>query len=605
MNRLLGMDIRELMNIKVVSATRSQQQLSDVAENITVVTAADIELMNAHTLAEVLNTLVGVDVYDFGGQLGLNTSGVTFQNADAAHVTGMIDGVPINSIGSGFPVMIMTLPVQIIDRIEIIKGPASSTWGSALGGVINVITKSGSDSKLFNGTLSSSYGDSGTGDYRAELYGSKDKVEYYLYAGNFQTDGLQPGFDAMGTSLFSKLAYNLSPDTKIQGGLYYNRGRTGEGWDVYPDPTTYYSDRSDWLLGNLSLTSKLSQTVGLDMSLYTMDTSWKSYTSQAPGTAPFFYYYHSLEQHSGGSAKVMWTTGINTAVVGVDYEKGIDKSAGLAGGRHSLDREDVFINDTIKFGRFALTPGLRFDDSNAFGSFVSPSFGAIYKVTDDTLIRATVARGFNDPNLSARFGSSGGYYVASPSLKVEEVTSYQVGVETTALSPVWLKVSLFRHDVSKAIEEVAADSTGSTWTYANLDKVRHQGIEAEFRANPISNTSLFGGVTYTDSRDFASSTVEQEDPNFTFRAGVKYDNDNLFRAVLQGRYTWWDSTWYDMGAYNAMIFDLSIAKTLYRQKDRACDIFFTAHNIFDGSQYIANYWPNPGRWFEGGVRYKF
>jgi vitamin B12 transporter len=603
MSNLLNMDIRDLMNIKVVSATGSMKSLSETPENVTVITAEDIKLMNAHTIPEVLNTVTGVAIDFDGANLGIGAA-VSIQGSDTTHVTVLIDGVPTNNLASGFPVIMTHLPVQVVERIEIIKGPASSTWGSALGGVINIITKSGSGAKGLNGTLSASYGEDHTGDYRSELYGQKNKFEYYLFAGNFQTSGLQPGFDADTTSTFSKLAYRIAPDTKISASFYYDQGRSGEGYDVFPNPTTYFSDRFKTLLGNLSLNTRLSSAVSLDISLYTLEETVKTYGEFLPDMSQIFY-APTLGQSNGARARATWTAGMHTVVFGFDYSKDILKTPGISDGRQSIEKEDVLINDTMVWGNLSVVPGLRFDNSNDFGNFVSPSLGATYKLTDNTLLRAQIARGFNDPNLIARFGTSNFEFVANNNLEVEDVNSYQFGVETTALSPVWLKASVFRHDVNKALENVPVAGSTTVFTWVNTNKVRHQGVEVEIETNPVYHTSLFGGATYVDSKNLVTDTTEMGVPKYVYNAGLKYDNDKLFKAVLNGHYIWWNQDSAFQANYNAMIFDLSITKTVFRRRDQMCDIFFTAHNIFDGSQYAENFFPNPGRWFEGGVRYKF
>src|ERR1700690_1214796 len=132
--------------LEVVSSTRSLKSISHVAENISVVTAADIERMNAHSLAEVLNTVNGVQV-QFSPTTPGNDATVFIQGSEQRHVTILIDGIIQNNLFSNQQ-DIGIIPVQMIERIEIIKGPASSAWGSALGGVINVITKNPVDSGL-------------------------------------------------------------------------------------------------------------------------------------------------------------------------------------------------------------------------------------------------------------------------------------------------------------------------------------------------------------------------------------------------------------------------------------------------------------------------
>jgi vitamin B12 transporter len=121
----------------VVSPTRHAKSVSQVAENITVVTVREIEVMNAHTVAEVLNRIPGLFVnfsQDFGAASLIQTQG-----SEERHVLVLVDDVPWNFLNSG-AAETNSIPVGIIERIEVIKGPASSAWGSSLGGVINIIT---------------------------------------------------------------------------------------------------------------------------------------------------------------------------------------------------------------------------------------------------------------------------------------------------------------------------------------------------------------------------------------------------------------------------------------------------------------------------------
>ena len=114
-----------------VSATRSPKPLSQTAENLTIVTAAEIEMMGAHTLTDVLNNVSGLQTDD-RGSIG-TFSGVIVQGSAFEHVLVMQDGVVLNFLGAALA-DVSAIPVQNIDRIEIIKGPGSSSWGSALGG---------------------------------------------------------------------------------------------------------------------------------------------------------------------------------------------------------------------------------------------------------------------------------------------------------------------------------------------------------------------------------------------------------------------------------------------------------------------------------------
>ncbi len=191
--------------LTVQSATRSPQPVSHVAENMTVVTAADIERMNAHTLADVLNTVTGVEVWS-GFAPGQKANAYVL-GAVEPHVTVIMDGVVRNYLFTKFADIGM-IPVQNIEKVEIIKGPASSVWGSALGGVINIITKSGRLTDQ-GGLLSGAYGAKDFGDFRAEARGKQDRFGYYLTAGRLQSRDLAPSTSTSENSAYTKLSVTI------------------------------------------------------------------------------------------------------------------------------------------------------------------------------------------------------------------------------------------------------------------------------------------------------------------------------------------------------------------------------------------------------------
>ena len=139
-------------------ATRAPQDVSLVAENITIVTAREIEALNAHTLADVLRIIPGLQEDIQGGPGSLAFASIN--GASVQQFLVVIDGVQLNNLSDNV-VNIGSIPVQNVNRIEIIKGPASSSWGPALGGVINIVTKEPFEGTELGGTLASSLGGEG------------------------------------------------------------------------------------------------------------------------------------------------------------------------------------------------------------------------------------------------------------------------------------------------------------------------------------------------------------------------------------------------------------------------------------------------------------
>jgi len=122
----------EEKDLFVQSATRHSKPISQVAENMTVITAKDIEDMNAHTVAEVLNRVTGLLVAFQGQDFGSFYGFLSIDGSADRHVLVLLDGMQWNWPADNHA-LTGFIPVGIIDRIEIIKGPASSAWGSSLG----------------------------------------------------------------------------------------------------------------------------------------------------------------------------------------------------------------------------------------------------------------------------------------------------------------------------------------------------------------------------------------------------------------------------------------------------------------------------------------
>ncbi len=146
----------------VEGATRVSKPISRVAENVTVINAAEIERMNAHNVDDVLNRVAGLYV-DYAGLDFNHNSDIFIQGSGWEHVVVLLDGIRVNKASAEIAWVNM-VPVRVIKRIEVIKGAASSTWGSALGGVINIITKDTGSTNRPQADLTASYGERSTHD---------------------------------------------------------------------------------------------------------------------------------------------------------------------------------------------------------------------------------------------------------------------------------------------------------------------------------------------------------------------------------------------------------------------------------------------------------
>jgi vitamin B12 transporter len=590
--------------LAVISATRNLSSITRVAENITVITAEDIELMNAHTVADVLYRINGVEVTALGGPGSVSIASI--QGSDQAQVSVFLDGILLNNLSDN-ETDLSLIPVQFVEKIEIIKGPASSIWGSSLGGVVNIITKSPGNNDKVSGTFSTSYGEANTGDFRGELFGKKNDFGYYLQAGMLQSDGLDglpSDSDISLKNVYAKLSYDLSKDSGLLFTLLYLKDVRGLG--AYPAFDFSAGRRTERFLSSLSFNTVFTEELKLSLSLYS--NILRNTGSEMTLSTGMLSEEPTKDKTYGGSAKLTYSYGVQTVVIGSDYDDGMYTETEVTTSQVTLQKWAVFANDTIVLNKLSITPGVRYDNQQPWGNFTSPSIGITYGLFDNTLLRASVARGFSNAGLSSFISYPLSGFLANPNLQVEKIWSYQLGAETTALRYLWLKATVFRHDVSDAITLEPATNP-DYFTYMNSGKERRQGFEIDFKTVPVYHFTLYGGTTFVDTKDLTTDQTEQDVPRYSYDFGLKYDDEQSFKALLTGHYIWWNSEGDFLGAYNAWLVDISMTKNLLKQKQgrRAVELFLSGHNLFDGTQRPGPDYSSqtPRRWCEGGVRVKF
>jgi vitamin B12 transporter len=579
----------------LVTPTRSPKPISQVAENITVIDAEEIQAINAHTLTDVLWHVTGVQMNIRGGP-GIITNAL-IQGSDTRHVQVMVDGISLNNLSNSVA-DIGSFPVQRIERIEIIKGPASSAWGSSLGGIINVITKSPDPERRLGGMASASIGERATGDYRLDLTGTTGSLGYYLSAGGMSSDGLTANMPYDAGNLYTKLSWEPSSKARLQLSAAYDKGSRGDGQDTF----FAVNEKFEYFYITPSFVYDFNNQMSLDISGRVLTMRNKPFVKDRESGEEAFSNIND-QLNTGGSAKLSWRKGFSNLLVGADYDHGVLETEAINDGRQVQNRWAIFANDTISFWDFSVTPGVRYDHTSTNGDFWSPSLGITYTLYEKTIFRAYTARGFNTPPLGFTFGDNSGFSVGNSGLDPEEVWSYEVGIETSAAGYIWFKATGFLHYISDVITTEALPS--GSFTFVNSGKQKRQGVEAELRTVPFYHTSLMAGFAFIDAEDRETGQRIPDVPRHTLDVGIDYKNSDILQGSLRGHYIWWNAEAALNGRYKAMIWDLHLSRRFLEKGDTALEAFFTTHNLFNGAQYLDSVFPNPRRWFEGGVRWRF
>lgn len=569
---------------ETVSASRLPKPVSHTAENVTVVTAAEIQAMNAHTLVDILASVPGMQLESLrtlGSAAYLHMQGSSFN-----HILVMVDGVPFNNLGDNFS-DIGLIPARIIERVEIVKGAASSSWGQALGGVINVITKAPDRERRIGGSLSSSIGERRTSDSGAELSGSIERFGYYLSGGYSGSKGLLANNHGDYSNAYAKLVYDLPGKGQLSGTFGYSQGNRGDFAFAPLDLREETYPRQ--LFSTLTLRTALTDQLELELN-GRHATRENSIDVGLISTYLPLQSYNIDETVSGVGAKLLWRTSRNLLAVGIEYDhvwmRSTDSVVHVDTLNRKTDRWGFYLNDTLTVGNFSFSPGVRLDLTGTSGDQFSPSFGITWQLTDTTLLRAYTARGYSLPAFVLDRTS-------------EKVWTSQVGFESTTIPYLWLKGTLFRNDTW---DIVSYDSFSNSF---NHERHLKQGFEVEAKTVALFNTSLSAGYDYIDARNTSTHQIVQDIPRHTLLLGVQYDDRQYLKGVLNGRHIWWNAADYHNGSYQGLIWDLHLTATPFGRKQHAPELFFSIRNIFNGSQYLDEFFKNAGRWVEGGMRISF
>ncbi len=565
----------------VESATRAPKPMSQVAENVTIITAEEIQRMNAHSVAEVLNRVSGVFV-GFNGRDFNSSAALHIEESDFTHVLVLIDGLRWNFAAGGMAVT-DSIPVEIISRIEVIKGPGSSTWGSSLGGVVNIITKKTGSSTRPTGVITGSYGEANSQQYSGTVAGKVGKAGYYLAVGSQNSDGLMGGRYYDRENIYAKVSLDLPHATTLTLTTGYSEPEL-RFFDAYEyNWRVEGKDRNFWT--TTSLDSSLSEDISLNVSVFRKEQKYIR-TNYALPTKSFWFESYEDNWTNGISSSVNGHFGSHLLVLGGEFERSESKDE--TGERQYDEAWGVFINDTIKMGNFSLTPGLRYDHLSLTDDMTSPSLGLTWQMTENSLLRALVSSGFRRPYITD----------ATPGLDPEEVISYQIGLETSVLSFCMLKTTLFEHKLK--------DTWVWDWTASqnsNGPDAKRYGYEVEIATTSFHDFSAQSSFSYVYTDYYGEM---ENDDQYSAKFTLLYDNPELFSAELFGNYTWWNTNNISSSGDNGtMICDLNLSRQFRLTEQTALDLFATCHNLFDGRHYWHSLYENPHRWVEAGLRFHF
>lgn len=485
----------------VVSASRRLERLGDAPVATELITRADVEGTGATDLASVLTERAGITL-EGGTPAG---AGIMLQGLGAERVLILLDGRPVvGRIGGNLDVS--RLPTSIIERVEIVKGPQSTLYGSeAIGGVVNIITRhTAADS--WNATARVTAGTEDRLDFNGTGRGSVGDFEMLADVGRRSIE-LAPGqADATGAlsrryDVLTKLGWDRGGATSAEGSVLVidERQRWSSG-QLYQ-----FSDNRQLGVKLGGVWTRGAHRLEPTLSLSRFDHHSRSATSPdpLPGTG-------ERETQELADAELLYSLDLGAPVVdaGVTLRRERIDSDRVQGAERVGVQTDAFVQTTLPAGRLTIVPGARYTTSERWGSHLAPRLALMYRPEPRLALRASVSGGYRTPNfkeLYLEFLNSGpgfGYVVVgNPELEPETSRNFTAGIEWAG-DRVYARTQLFHNTFDGFIESVAISDSAELqrFIYNNVEEGTTRGGELEAGA-VWKGVRLEAGYAYLDAYD--------------------------------------------------------------------------------------------------------
>lgn len=609
----------------VVTANRVPTTLAKAAANVTVITREQLENNNYTGLGDALRDVNGVIVSVAGGFPGAPE--VVRLNGDE-RVTVMIDGRKIGrpeGIGSGRASIDLNSIISMdnIERIEVVKGGASALYGSdAVGGVINIITRKGTEAKT---TLDMSAGSWGERNYSLNTQGSENGLSWYFTADRKTQDYAK--YNVLNPSLTPGSSKGDSykwPNSKFEGqGVTFRLDKTIDENRSVTFNFEHFDDDG----------GRPSQVKGWDNSTAShISNNWAlayNFNQQKEATGFIRVYENYSGQNFKGSYKsrtqgFQYQTGWqidtkNKLITGIDWEKDAvlenlynDWNSGLPTTNYrnkSITNTAVYLQDIYNMtDKWTLTPGVRYDHHSKFGGQITPKINANYNVDDSTDLYITYNKVFNAPNLDDLYYNQPGMY-GDPNLNPEKGHVISAGINKKLNDKTSFGANYFVSKITDAIQWYSVPNSYD-WKVQNVAKQKKRGFELDIH-NKLSDKYYADlGYSYIHVENNEANKGYVVDPTNSqpngYRVKVGFTdaqwNVNINGQSAAGRDT---SRFVDSSYW---VWNLA---TNYKVND-STKVYFNIYNLGDkpyelvssGTSDKGNY-PMASRHFTMGVKYSF
>jgi vitamin B12 transporter len=483
----------------IITAHKSNQRQSATGKVVNVILPEQIEQSKGRTLSEVLNTIPGVSINGANNNLGTNQT-VNIRGASAGNVLILIDGIPVNdpSVITNYYDLNL-LPIDQVERIEIVKGGQSTLYGSdAVAGVINIITKKPAE-KSFAFNASASGGSYTTFKNTAGISGTNRSISYNLQYTDVYSQGFSAAYDSTGKKDFDKdgfrqhvlyggMQWQLTQQLQAKFNGRLSNYNTAVDASAFTDDKDFTSTSKNWQ-GGAGLSYKLNKgQINLN---YLYNKVVRTYTDDSSDrSSPFGYFSDSKYEGITHFAELYgnYNTAHVELLAGIDFRSNKTNqdyfSLGAFGPFSSSLKDTLakmwqlspYASVILKNDEgLSVEAGIRLNHHSEYGNNITYTFNPCYLIHRKLKIFGNLYSAFKAPALYQLFDPVYG----NKDLKPEKSTTVEGGAEYFFTENFRTRAVYFYRDTKDAIQFLLVDPNFFIFQYKNVNRQKSQGIEWE------------------------------------------------------------------------------------------------------------------------------
>jgi len=573
----------------IITSTRIDLPFKENSKTISIITSADIKHSAANNVADLLQQVAGVDIRRRG--TGGSQADLYIRGGGFDQTLLLIDGIKVEDAQTGHHTLNMALPLEVIERIEIVKGPAARVFGqNAFTGAINIVTKKRTEDLV---AIKAEAGSFGQKNASITVGSNLENSSHIVNFSRNTSDGYRYNTDYDNQSYFIKSSFNTknAPINVIAN--FQERKFGANGFYASPTAINQYEETQTSLIG--ITTEFKSENLTIKPRVY-----WRRNqdTYVFVRQDPSIYRNVHIGNKVGAEVNASYKSKFGTTGFGVDFAKVALSSNNL--GTRNRFMTNVFLEHrfTVLNDKIDITPGVALNYFSDFKFHAFPGMDIGYQAADNLRLYGNIGYTYRVPTYTDLFYSDP-TTLGNENLDPEEAIAEEFGIKYNT-NNLTVSAAVFNRDSRKLIDFVK-ENEADLWEAVNIVDLNTKGFEANTKYTfNLANYKQSINLGYT----FIEDEIKDLDVNFSRYSinSLKHQATANFRSQFFKNIT--QTIVYKYAertsgqSYN--VYDASVAITL-----KAFEVSITANNIFNTEYSETNLVPNPKGNVLFGLRYLF